>query len=75
MHSDDHDDRSVAEALTPDTYEVSSVCVFQSLAQHQRQRVPVTNSQVIAYGITLPTAQESFSDQLIHVVYRGLIAC
>jgi colanic acid/amylovoran biosynthesis glycosyltransferase len=72
MHSDDPDDWCVAEALTPETRGGgSSVCVSQFLAQQLRQRLPATNPQVILYGITLPTAQASFSDQPFRVVYSG----
>ena len=68
MHSDDPDDWCVAEALTPETHGGSSVCVSQFLAQQLRQRLPATNPQVIPCGITLPTAQASFSDQPFRVV-------
>lgn len=71
MHSDDLDYWCVAEALTPETHGGSSVCVSQFLAQQLRQRLPVTNPQVIPYGITLPTAQAIFSDQPFRVVYSG----
>jgi colanic acid/amylovoran biosynthesis glycosyltransferase len=71
MHSDDPDYWCVAEALTPETHGGSSVCVSQFLAQQLRHRLPATNPQVIPYGITLPTAQASFSDQPFHVVYSG----
>ena len=71
MHSDDPDYWCVAEALTPETHGGSSVCVSQFLAQQLRQRLPATNPQVIPYGITLPTAQASFSDQPFRVVYSG----
>lgn len=37
----------------------------------RQQRLPATNPQVIPYGITLPTAQASFSDQPFRVVYSG----
>ena len=71
MHSDDPDYWCVAEALTPETHGGSSVCVSQFLAQQLRLRLPATNPQVIPYGITLPTAQASFSDQPFRVVYSG----
>jgi colanic acid/amylovoran biosynthesis glycosyltransferase len=71
MHSDDPDYWCVADALTPETHGGSSVCVSQFLAQQLRQRLPATNPQVIPYGITLPTAQVSFSDQPFRVVYSG----
>jgi colanic acid/amylovoran biosynthesis glycosyltransferase len=71
MHSDDPDYWCVAEALTPETHGGSSVCVSQFLAQQLRQRLPATNPQVIPYGITLPTAQASFSDQPFRVLYSG----
>jgi len=71
MHSDDPDDWCVAEALTPETHGGSSVCVSQFLAQQLRQRLPTTNPQVIPCGITLPTAQASFSNHPFRVVYSG----
>ncbi|MBC1262226.1 glycosyltransferase family 4 protein [Synechococcus sp. BSF8S] len=71
MHSDDPDYWCVAEALTPEAHGGSSVCVSQFLAQQLRQRLPVTNPQVIPCGITLPTAQVRFSDQPFRVVYSG----
>ena len=71
MHSDDPDYWCVAEALTPETHGGGSVCVSQFLAQQLRQRLPAINPQVISYGITLPTAQASFSDQPFRVVYSG----
>jgi colanic acid/amylovoran biosynthesis glycosyltransferase len=71
MHSDDPDYWCVAEALTPETHGGSSICVSQFLAQQLRQRLPATNPQVIPYGITLPTAQASFSDQPFRVVCSG----
>ena len=55
----------------PETHGGSSVCVSQFLAQQLRQRLPTTNPLVIPYGITLPTAQASFSDQPFRVVYSG----
>ena len=64
-------DWCVAEALTPETHGGSTVCVSQFLAQQLRQRLPATNPQVIPCGITLPTAQASFSDQPFLVVYSG----
>ena len=57
-----------AIALTPENHGGSSVCVSQFLAQQLRQRLPATNPQVIPCGITLPTAQASFSDQPFRVV-------
>ena len=71
MHSDDPDYWCVAEALTPETYGGSSVCVSQFLAQQLRQRLPATNPRVIPYGITLQTAQACYSDQPFRVVYSG----
>jgi hypothetical protein len=41
------------------------------LPQQVRQRLRYTNPQVIPCGITLPTAQASFSDQPFRVVYSG----
>lgn len=75
MHSDDPDYWCVAEALTPESHGGSSVCVSQFLAQQLRQRLPATNPQVIPYGITLPTAQASFSDQPFRVVHTLIHAC
>lgn len=37
----------------------------------RQQRLPATNRRVIPCGITLPTAQASFSDQPFRVVYCG----
>jgi colanic acid/amylovoran biosynthesis glycosyltransferase len=71
MHSVATDAWCVAEALTPETHGGSSVCVSQFLAQQLRQRLPATSPQVIPYGVTLPTAQASFSDQPFRVVYSG----
>lgn len=73
MHSDDPDYWCVAEGLTPESFGGRSVCVSQFLAQQLRQRLPATNPQVIPCGITLPTAQVSFSDQPFRVVYSGRI--
>ena len=71
MHSDDPDYWCIAEVLTPETHGGSSVCVSQFLAQQLRKRLPATSPQGIPYGITLPTAQASFSDQPFRVVYSG----
>lgn len=73
MHSDDPDYWCVAEAITPEIYGGSSVCVSQFLAQQLRQQVPTSSPQVIPYGIAIPTAHASFSDQPFCVVYSGRI--
>jgi colanic acid/amylovoran biosynthesis glycosyltransferase len=71
MHSDDPDYWCVAESLCPESNGGSSVCVSQFMAQQLSQRVPATKPQVIPCGITLPTAQASFSDHPFSVVYSG----
>jgi colanic acid/amylovoran biosynthesis glycosyltransferase len=71
MHSGDPDYWCVAEDLTPESNGGGSLCVSQFLAQQIRQRLPATNPQVIPCGITLPSAQASFSDQPFHVVFSG----
>jgi colanic acid/amylovoran biosynthesis glycosyltransferase len=71
MHSDDPDYWCVAQVITPELNGGKTVCVSQFLAQQLRLRVPITDPQVIPYGITVPNLQASFSHEPFRVAYSG----
>jgi colanic acid/amylovoran biosynthesis glycosyltransferase len=71
MHSDDPDYWCVAESLSPEINGGSSVCVSEFLAQVLHQKVPASTPQVIPYGIPIPSAFATFSNQPFRVVYSG----